>query len=466
LEEKKEEGYDNFAELGRSGLKQFSGYIYEEELRPLLSYSMRHKTYKQMAETDSVIGAVLYEIEMFIRRAEWRVQAATDDKEGEDNKLFLEGCKDDLSDSWDDTVAEIINGVLVHGFGYFEIVYKYRSGASSEPSKRSKYNDGKIGWRKFAVRDQESLLNWDFDEDGSLRGMNQSAAPDYIRRYIPIEKSLLFRTTLRKGNPEGMSLLKKAYISWYRKSRIETIESIGIERDLAGLPVIFVPEEWTDANAPAGLKAALANAKKIAVNIKRDEQEGVVFPSKFDENGNRTLELSLLTSGGKRNFDTNQIIQRFDQRIAMTLLAQFLLLGSNSVGSFALSSSHSDLFANAIGTLLKMVASVINRHAVPRLFELNGRSLENLPQYVPGDIETPDLKELGEYIKALSGSGIDLSNDHELDNYLREAASFPLKPDEDPDEDDNLEVKAEEAEKEETVVEAVKGLVKKIEEAI
>jgi len=196
------------------------------------------------------------------------------------------------------------------------------------------------------------------------------------------------------------------------------------------------------------------------VNIKRDEQEGVVLPSVYDEKGNQLLKLELLNSGGKRNFDTNQIIQRYDTRIAMTMLAQFLLLGSGETGSWALSSSHKELFTNAVGVLLHSIASIINRHAIPRLFELNGRSLENLPQFKPGDIESVDLKELGEYITALSGVGIDLS-DHEMENYLREAASMPLKP-----EEDELEVKGQVARQEEDLVEAVKEMSTEIKKAI
>ncbi|MGI6498023.1 MAG: hypothetical protein ACOX0U_04265 [Oscillospiraceae bacterium] len=53
---------------------------------------------------------------------------------------------------------------------------------------------------------------------------------------------MIFRTKSRKGSPEGRSILRNAYRSWYFKRRIQEIEGIGIERDLAGFPTLTAPE--------------------------------------------------------------------------------------------------------------------------------------------------------------------------------------------------------------------------------
>lgn len=67
---------------------------------------------------------------------------------------------------------------------------------------------------------------------------------------------MLFRTESVKDNPEGRSILRNAYRSWYFKRRIQEIEAIGIERDLAGLPVIHAPErlEIWDSQDPDMVK--------------------------------------------------------------------------------------------------------------------------------------------------------------------------------------------------------------------
>ena len=119
--------------------------------------------------------------------------------------------------------------------------------------------------------------------------------------------------------------------------RIQEIEAIGIERDLAGLPVFHAPEGtdiWDDKDDDmVKINAALMGMVK---SIRRDEYEGLVLPHGF--------EFELVSTGGARQFDTNAIINRYDTKIAMTVLADFIMLGHQKVGSFALSSDKTELF--------------------------------------------------------------------------------------------------------------------------
>ena len=111
----------------------------------------------------------------------------------------------------------------------------------------------------------------------------------------------------------------------------------------------------------------------------------------------------------------------------MTVLADFLFLGHEQSGSWALSSDKTRLFSMAIGTYLDIISETFNRHAIPRLLELN-KKFEGaaLPKLIHGDIETQDLKELGEYLKAMSEMGL-ITPDDTLEEFLREQASLPMK---------------------------------------
>jgi hypothetical protein len=44
---------------------------------------------------------------------------------------------------------------------------------------------------------------------------------------------------------------------------------------------------------------------------------------------------------------------------------------------------------------------------------------------VPGDIETPELSEIAEYIKSLASAGAALFPDTELENHLRRIGGLP-----------------------------------------
>jgi len=319
-------------ELGSTGLEHWSGRIDEEWLRELKG-DRKWKTIREMRDNDPIIGAILFAVDMLIRNVDWHVEAASDSAEDQADAEFVESCLGDMSETWENTISEILS-FLPFGFSYHEIVYKRRKGT------KSKYDDGKIGWKKLPIRAQNTLDRWDIDRNGEILAFIQEATSDKFEQItIPITKALLFRTTSHKNNPEGRSVLRNAYRPWYFKKRIEEIEGIGIERDLAGLPVIYAPNKIMMATSSDEDKAVFAGLQAIVRNVRRDEQEGIIMPGDRDALGNRQYELKLLATSGQRQFNTNQIIQRYDQRIAMTILADFILLGHEKVGSFSLSSN-------------------------------------------------------------------------------------------------------------------------------
>ena len=415
---------NEMTELGTTGLRRSGGFVIDEYLASLRG-SRGHRTYREMAENDPVIGSILFAIEKILLRLEWRIDAGGESEEEEQVRLFIEECLNDMSDSWEQTLMSILS-MLVHGWSYHEIVYKRRvSPIADDPTKRSKYTDGKIGWRKWSIRAQETLWRWDIDDNGGIQGLYQIDPSSYRGEvHIPIEKALLFRPNVSKNNPEGRSLLRNAYRPWYFKKRIEEIEAVGIERDLAGLPVAYVPPEYLASNASASQTAVLNAITEIVQGIKRNEQEGVVFPLMFDDAGHEMFRLQLLSTGGQRQFDTDKIISRYDQRIAMSVLSDFILLGHDRVGSFSLGTSKIDLWTMAVEAIAKSVAEVVNTHAIPRLLNLNGMRVENTPFLTYGDVAKVELTELGDFIQKLTAAGA-LTPDEKLEEYLRDIAGLP-----------------------------------------
>lgn len=417
-----------FAEEGASGLIYSNSGTIEEEFLPNLMGRNAMRVYKEMRDNDAICGSILFCVDMVLRSVQWRTEINKNAKDPEGEGSFLWECMMDMAHTWPDFVSEVMS-MLPYGWSWFETVYKKRSGPNESEAPNapasSKYDDGKVGWRKFAIRGQDSWERWQFDPNGAVNALIQRPAPDFTERVIPIQKSLLFRTTNYKNNPEGRSIFRNAYRSWFFKQRIENIEGMGIERDLVGLPVACVDPEILKVNASDDDKQLLAAIKMIVQNIKRDKNEGVIWPQVFDEQGHPLYELKLLAAGGARQFDLNGTITRYKQEIAMTVLADFILLGHEQVGSFALSSDKTDLFAVALGTYLDSIQEVINRFAVPRLWILNGMDPSNCPKVVHGDISTPDLGILGAYILALVQAGMPMFPDEQLENHLRQVAHLP-----------------------------------------
>lgn len=408
----------NKKEVGRIGQRRYNGVIYEEFLSELRG-KRGIETYREMSENDDVIGSILFAIEMLVRQANWNIQPGGNTTKDREAAAFVESCMDDMQDTWIDTISEILS-FLTYGWSYHEIVYKWRMGHTKDNRTRSKYNDGLIGWMKLPIRAQETLYQWEYDEEDNLLGMTQMPPPHFRLYTIPINKALLFRTKSRKNNPEGRSILRNAYRSWYFKRRIQEIEGIGIERDLAGLPVIYGPEglDLWDKTIPNNIEA-LAGLESMVRNIRRDEMEGVVLPYGY--------KLELLSSGGTRQFDTNAIIDRYDTRIAMTVLADFIFLGHQQTGSWALSSDKTELFAMACGAFLDIICETFNNQGIPSLIDMNGQHFAGMTEYpkmTHGDIEDADITKVSTFIKDMTGIGV-LIPDDGLEDYIRQVGHLP-----------------------------------------
>jgi hypothetical protein len=309
-------------------------------------------------------------------------------------------------------------------------VYKRRNGRTGKSDTDSVYDDGMIGWRKLAIRNQNTVYKWDMDKNGGINGLYQQDIYSGMKSsmvFIPIEKALLFRTSSKMNNPRGRSVLRNAYVPWYMKTKIQEIEAIGVERDLAGMPIALVPPHLLSANATSQEVSALNEIKQIVRNIKRDEQEGIVFPMAFDDEGNLAYDLKLLSTGGSRQFDTSDIINRYDQRIAMSLLADFILLGHSEIGSKALSVSKIQLFTDSLDAWLYGIADVITKYGFSRLLKLNGINEELTPTLRYSPPRNIDLEGLSKFIQNLSGAGAMLFPDEGLESYLREVAGLPAE---------------------------------------
>ena len=416
----------DFMEIGSSGLVQYGGRVEEDFLRQLQG-KRGYAIYREMSENHPVIGGILQAVEMLFRSVDWSVEPSDPNNQAAiDQAEFVAGCMNDMSVTWEDTISNVLS-MLTYGFSFNEIVYKRRQGPTDD-GNGSRYSDGAIGWRKLPARSQDTVYEWKFDANGGIEGltqMNPIAGTGPV--FIPIEKALLFRTTTKLNNPRGRSVLRSAYTSWYYQKRIQTIEAIGIERDLCGMAVAYVPPQLLSDNATAQESAALNEIKTIVRNIRRDEQEGLVFPLAYDpETKQKAYDIQLLSSGGRRQFDTNAIINRYDQRIAMSILADFILLGHEKIGTQALSVSKIELFMDTIEAWLAGISDVFNNYAIPRLLRLNGVADDLFPSLAYSAPRDPDLGVLGDYVSKLTSSGALLPDDG-LSDYLRDLAGLPAE---------------------------------------
>lgn len=437
--------YDDF---GAYGLRAFSGFVREEFL-PQLMGRQAQRVYREMLDNSPVVGAEMFSILQAMRRVTWRVEPANDSSAAQQAVEFVESLMEDMSHPWEDFIVESLS-MLGYGFSVHEIVYKRRLGQRphSRPGPKpqrdmgsSDYSDGKIGWRRLPIRSQDTILKWFFDENGGVQGVTQQPYAGGVID-IPIEKLLLFRAGVHKNNPEGRSILRNAYRPYFFQKRLEEQEGVCFER-LNGFPVITAPSEMIEralATDPVTkqLTDPVANAaytqyKEIATNIRIDEQMGMVLPSDVykDMDGKpsaaRMYNLEFLTpTHGAGKVDANTAIARYKVDIMMTVLADFIQMGHEVRGTNNLAVTKVDMFYQAIEGWLNSTAAVLNRHALPRLWRLNGDNPDLMPQFKPDMAQRLDLDSLGGYVANLFTAGIPLG-DPDTQMFLREAGGMPAE---------------------------------------
>jgi hypothetical protein len=413
-------------ERGTTGLKRAGGYVREEFIADLQGQQAIRK-YREMKDNSPVIGACLYALEMLTRNVRWHCRPVDESDEAvryatlAEEMLFA-----DLDMPWSLLISEILS-FLPFGFSFFELVFKRRQGLRPPPNLDgtpgfpSQFDDGYIGLAKIAPRSQDTVLRWEFDPTGSLKGMQQLDPYAGRQAYIPYEKALLFRPTSYKNSPEGRSVLRTSYRPYYMITHIENTEGIGIERDLAGLPVFGTPPQWWLASASAEEQAQLEMVRRIGRNIRQDEQACLVYPLIYDQAGNLLFKFELASSGGAKAIDTDTIIQRYELRITQSLLCDMIFLGHEDVGSFALASSKSTTQAMSLGGYLTAIKDEFNQRCLPLLWRLNAFPDALRPELVHGDVETVDLTELARFMLSFGR----LFNAQDLENKFRSLAGLP-----------------------------------------
>jgi hypothetical protein len=417
--------------IGSSGVKRSGGVIYEEILTKLQGVKgVRY--FREMIDNCSAVGAARHLIHLFVRQAEWRAEPAPGEEDEEAKKAeadYIEEVLDDMDESIEDTMTEILSGID-YGWSYLEIMFKLRKGPDeTNPALRSDHTDGKWGARSISLRGQETLDRWELDEeDGTILGMWQR--DNSVNKgpvLIPSYKAVHFRTESTKNNPEGRSLYRPAAIDWHFLKRIQEIEAIGIERDMTGVIDMQVPMELLATNAKAGAITLRSTLETQLGQLKRDEREYIIRPCELDEEGKPTgFKLQLLHSGGRRQIDTTEVKSYYQAAILRVVLAHFLQFGQAPHGTFSAASSATNLFGTALGAILDMIAATLTKQFVHRLMVLNGTPREWWPTMVHGDVETPPLVEISQYLTALASAGMDLTAPS-LQRRLLEIGDLPVE---------------------------------------
>lgn len=398
--------------------------IFKDESIDALSGVDGLKIFNQMQD-DPYIGGTYLAITRLLQKVKWPTIPYDNSTSSENNKIFLDEVVEDMNKPFSEFLSDNFT-IIKNGFAWNEEVYKLRGGDNpNDKTRNSKFSDGKVGWRKLAIRSPLTLLEegWTLDENGGVQGVTQ-VTDSGGSVYLPIENCLHMKLDSEFGNPQGRSMFKSAYKSWKKKQGIEKLESIGIERDLAGMPRFYAPEEYFDPDSE-GYPKPLQDLQKQVSNVRNNDTSGMVIPSLFDENGNRILEFDLISSSGTRQFDIDKTIKRLNLDMVISMLADFMVLGADGAGSLAMHKDKTTMFIDSIEAILKVIRDVLNNIAIPRLFSLNGITTE-LPKFDYEKLTEDDLNDFVENVVKMVNAGVVVPEEN-IETIVREKIGLPVE---------------------------------------
>jgi hypothetical protein len=406
-------------ELGVSGKNTYTGDIRADEFLQELRGKRAIQKYREMRDNNAIVGSIMYAVEQTLRDVKIEVKPADDSAVAKAEAEFLQSVLDDMDHSLDDHISEALS-YLTYGFSWFEVVYKRREGDFRSPKKNSKFEDGRIGIKKIAIRAPWTVEEFEVDQNtGEVLGMYQEAAWGKRPAMIPIEKSVYYRTTSLNNDPSGRSVLRNAYTSYQYLNKIQSYEAIAIERELHGVPVGRMPAEYMSADASTDQANLRNQFERILRDLKNNEQGYALLPSDLyvDADGKptaqRLMDIELITANGSRSIDIDPVIKRYQHDIARSLMAEFLMLGSGS-GSYALSKTKTDLFLRSLESYINTIVDVLNKQLVERLWQLNGLDWATMPKLVAGDVAPHDLREIAAFLRNINNAGIELQEHPEV----------------------------------------------------
>jgi len=425
----------SLGESGFVGLRTSNGQILEEANR-VFRFPAFLKTVNEM-RNDPTIAAALNLYRMMINRVQWKVEPPKDATETDKQRAdFLRSCMDDMEHTWAQFISEVVT-YIEYGFSVQEKVYRRRLNRNG-----SKYNDGMVGLRKIAQRSQDTIRHWNFTEDGrdlmsvgqslinlenGSRYIANSSAKDGVIT-IDRKKFLLFSVDSVKGNPEGKSLLKNVYLPYKQLTMLKDQLLLGVAKDMAAVPIVYLPPDLMDANAPPEKKAAYQAYQTLVDNVAAGTQRGLILPMMYDD-GKQMFEFKLLEGKSNSKFDIPAIIKQLQNDIFVALNCDVLTVGSDVEGSFSIGDSKTNLLAMGIEHRLNEIRDVLNNDLIPQLFALNGWSLDRLPTFEYGDIVDMDSEAFSKFIQRCASVGL-IEIDRPWVNKIREVGGIePLAPD-------------------------------------
>jgi SPP1 gp7 family putative phage head morphogenesis protein len=387
--------------FGGTGTALYGGYLSEDYLEELNGPD-RADVYERMRRGDGQVQKILGVIKGPIKGARFEFEPSGDTEKHKKAAEFtkwnwLNNPFIDFDLFVNEQLTNLDFGCAVH-----EYIHTYH-----EHKEFGKVHIlGGLGFRK-----QSTIYEWIVKGSSGLIEIHQivdgdTIDPETYSAIIPADRLLVNVNNQEGDNFEGISLLRGAYGSWFRKNTYLKLIAIGMEKAAIGTPVGSYP------NGVEG-KGELEEFKLTLGNLATNEQNYVVKPKDY--------EIEIVSN----TFEAEKMLKNVeyeDAQIAGAALVSFLELGKSG-GAYALSNDLSDIALLATRFVGDSIARIMCK-PTRELCAMNFGDPELAPHIHVVGIDKKAGKEFAEVITSFIDSGA-IRVDNTLESFIRKSADLP-----------------------------------------
>ena len=406
-------------EVGNTGLnlRSVRGKV-EENISKLWKGKNKKEFISEMRLNDPYVNAWINAKNAIALKPDWVIQPRNpeDSKSKEYADLISNMLFNDMATTFNSFVLNSIT-MAEYGFAISEIVLKKRQGKTDDPMTTSLYNDGLFGVAKLSPRWQNSITKWDIDNNGNIENVYQRSN-DFGTTDIkmPYKKILHFVMNGYNGNPEGESVLRGTFASYYNKKNIERIQRETFERGFTGILDIQVPPRYMSKkyNTPEGVEM-MRVIDAFLRNVKQGKEAGIIRPASKDFN------IELIQGKTGTGLDPDKMIDRYNTEIVMCLLSDSFMGKSKVYQGASGEQTKTKIYKSFIGIILDEIKEQINKKLIPLLFNINNLDTEYMPYLDYGNLDDLDLQAVSWFIQSVAKNcGPLMTPTYELNNFLLE----------------------------------------------
>ncbi|MCP3683197.1 MAG: hypothetical protein GY861_10955 [bacterium] len=405
------------------------------QLKPFeLRFPHNIETFHEMYTRDDAVGGVLNATYALVENAfnQWRVKPNNKNPDSVAAAEIVKHIFNNMNESTLRTVAR--NAATFNQFGFSVLEKDYRKPKPDEYSgdlpKGVSYEDlwfidrlRMIPQRSLDVsepfviggdgRDIKAVrqnVRWFTNSSHALRTWEPPHKTVTIRR----NKFMLFTLNGTDSNPMGTSPLEQIWTSWKEKKFFENYLSVGVSKDMAGMPLLEIPQDIldranTDPNSPEAMLVQ-SMAEDVAA-MHAGEQNMMIMPSDpFSEGSgsNKAYNLKFIgVDGNGKQFDLQEAIQKRKEAIYQSFGA-LNLISNDSKGGYNQLEGQNAIHLYFVNRIISIITEAINKDLIPQILQLSGIKLhgKDIPRFEAGEIEPISLEEVSKMfqrVKSVNG---------------------------------------------------------------